>query len=301
MTDLSKTADRITIVVPAFNEEAHVADCIASLDRQTYPRDLYDIIVVDNGSSDRTCEIVEGSPAKLLHESRRSAYWARNLAIEQSEGDWVAFTDADCIAESTWLENLHRRALETDAWMVGGLTKYEIVRDTMGNRLLYETHLPDQLRTTIESYHCVAGGNMFVRREAFDRFGPFRVVRSGSDIELSKRLAAQNHPSVFAEDAVVRHQCDLSNWEYLRRSYRIRFGQRIHSALPNGIMAAVIHFKSLPWQPGFRAGQQSVAIDQMGPPPGFASQWLFRWATRWAGFFGELHGTMASRQEASSV
>ncbi|MCA9138979.1 MAG: glycosyltransferase family 2 protein [Planctomycetales bacterium] len=299
MRQLSKHADQITIVVPAFNEETHIGRCIASLDSQSYPRDRYNIIVVDNGSTDRTCQIVNDSPATLLRESRRSAYWARNLAIEKSQGDWLAFTDADCIAEPTWLENLHRRAVESGAWMVGGLTKYDVVRDTMGNRLLYETHLPDQLRTTIETYHCVAGGNMFVRREAFERFGPFRVVRSGSDIEMSKRLAAQNHPSVFAEDAVVRHQCDLSNWEYLRRSYRIRFGQRMHSSLPHGMAAAARQLTTLPWQPGFRAGAQSVSIQHLGPPPGFVKQWLFRWATRWAGFLGELHGTIAPRQQVN--
>ncbi|MEO1615685.1 MAG: glycosyltransferase, partial [Planctomycetota bacterium] len=238
MTNSVDPSERITVVVPALNEEVHLAQCIESLENQSYPGDKVQIIVVDNGSTDRTCEIVEASSATLLRETRRSAYWARNLAIENSESTWLAFTDADCIVEPQWLEQLHQRARETDAWIVGGLTKYKILRDSMGNRLLYETHLPEQLRATIEKHHCVAGGNMFVKRSAFDSFGLFRVIRSGSDIELSRRLATNGYPSAFAENAIVHHQCDLSNWEYLRRSFRIRYGQRMHSEQPRGIKAA---------------------------------------------------------------
>lgn len=285
----------VSVVIPARNEQQWITAALAALENQTLAGEQYEIVVVDNGSTDNTCDLVEQSGARLLKEPKPSAYHARNLAIRHTNSQWVAFTDADCIAEPDWLANLLATANQHDAWIVGGLTRYDIVNDNLGNRLLWETHQPDLLRQTIETYNCVAGGNMFVRRSAFEQFGLFRVIRSGSDIEFSKRLAANGHRSVFAEKAVVRHQCDLSNWEYLRRSYRIRFGQRTHSQKAVGMLAALQLLRRLPWRPGLRAVASSSNGKNNSRGSRFLSEWLYRWATRWAGFFGELHGSLKKR------
>ncbi|KAA5543818.1 glycosyltransferase [Roseiconus nitratireducens] len=290
MNPPSNSRPLITVVIPALNEQDHIGQCLAALFDQTFPREQYQVIVVDNGSVDRTCEIVTQAGARLLHESRRSAYWARNRAIENSDSTWLAFTDADCFPDPHWLSNLHQCAKRNNAWIVGGLTKYDIRCDNLGNRLLCETHQPSQLRQTIETHHCVAGGNLFVRREAFEQLGLFRVIESGSDIELSKRLSQAGFPSFFAEDAVVRHQCDLSNWDYLRRTYRIRKGQRRHSGQPCGVRPAIQQLRKLPWRPGIHA----VGADSK--PARTSTQWIaewaYRWANRWAGFLGEFNASI---------
>ncbi|QDV43148.1 4,4'-diaponeurosporenoate glycosyltransferase [Stieleria neptunia] len=291
----------VTVVVPARNEEERIGDCLRALENQSLPRQQYEIVVVDNGSTDGTRAAVARSTARLLEEPKPSAYHARNLAIRSTDSEWLAFTDADCIPHRDWLENLLASASINDAWIVGGLTRYDIVNDNLGNRLLCETHQPDQLRETIESYHCVAGGNMFVRRAAFEQLGLFRVVRSGSDIEFSKRLAAAGFPSVFAENAVVRHQCDLSNWEYLRRSYRIRYGQRTHSKKSSGILAALAHLKQLPWRPGLRAATQVATKHETKDGGRFWAEWLYRWANRWAGFLGEWQASIQNPIASSDV
>lgn len=279
----------VTIVVPALNEESRIADCLRALAAQTYPKNRYEVVVVDNGSTDRTCEIVRASGARLLHQAQRSAYRARNLAIESSQGEFVAFTDADCIPEPVWLENLLRCALDSDAWIVGGLTRYDMLHDTLGNRLLIQTHQPHVLRQAIADHHCVAGGNMLVRRRAFETYGLFRVLQSGSDDEFSTRLARAGFPSVFAESAVVHHQCDLTNREYLKRTFRIRFGQVTHARGPRGFIPMLRHLRHLPWKPGLRAGRDAPKMAEHWPPVPFVYDWSYRWAARWASFAGELY------------
>ncbi|MEO1524572.1 MAG: glycosyltransferase [Planctomycetota bacterium] len=276
----------ITVLIPTLNESAHIETCLSSIQQQSYPQDRFEIVVVDNGSSDTTPDLVRAMDVRLLSEPRRSAYWARNLGIENTSGEWLAFTDADCLADPNWLSNLNARANETDAWLVGGLIAYEMVTDTLGNRLLMETHQPDHLRTTIEKHHSVAGGNMFVRREAFEKLGLFNVIGWGSDIEYSRRVAAAGHTVAFAENAVVTHQCDLSNWEYWRRSYETRYGQILLFDDRKGIRAAFRNCARLPWRPGLRSGTHRFHSESVARA-GFVSDWLYRWGNRWMEFFGE--------------
>ena len=276
----------ITVVIPALNEQQHIDACLDSLHSQSYPSDRYSVVVVDNGSTDKTPEMVQAKGVRLLHEPRKSAFWARNLAIENSESDWLAFTDADCLADRDWLTNLVRCASGRDAMLVGGLISYDMVFDTLGNRLLMETHQPDQLRRTIEDHHSVASGNMFVRRDAFEMHGLFNVIAWGSDIDFSKRIAEQNHVVAFAEDAMVTHQCDLSNWEYWRRSFETRYGQVLLFDQRQGWLAAARNFVSIPWRPGFRGGVNRYSTEEIKKAPAI-SDWLYRWVNRWMEFFGE--------------
>ncbi|MEM6472087.1 MAG: glycosyltransferase, partial [Planctomycetota bacterium] len=251
-------------------------------------------VVVDNGSTDATVAAIRSTHARLMTHPHRSPYRARNLAIEQTESEFVAMTDARCLAEPNWLFEMIRKAEETDAMLVGGLTVFELTKDSLGNRLFVETHQPDQMRAAIEQYSCVAGNNMLIRREAFERYGLFKTIRSGSDIEFSKRLAQNGHAPVFAESAIVKRQCDLSNWAYLKRCYRIRFGQRMHSTKPTGIFAACSFARCLPWRPGFRAG--GSAAKECGSIREYFTQWIYRWATRWAAFFGEWHAALVAKK-----
>ena len=281
----------IAVLIPAFNEAVHIGACLQSLAQQNYPNNRFEVVVIDNGSTDDTAKLVQDAGVRLLHEKRKSAYWARNLGIESTASDWVALTDSDCIADRNWLSNLVKCARANDAMIVGGLTVYEMLTDTMGNRLLIETHQPEQLRSTIENSHCVAGGNMFVKRAAFDQYGLFKVVRSGSDIEFSKRVHKNGHAVFFAEDAIIRHQCDLSDREYLRRSFRIRYGQAMHSQRSGGLTAAIKNLRNLPWRPGFRSGRSATLISEL-PKVSPVKDWLYRWANRWMGFLGEQYGLL---------
>ena len=281
----------ITVLIPALNESAHIAACLDSIKSQTYPKTQFEIVVIDNGSTDDTPAIVESRDVRLLHESRKSAYWARNLGIQETQGDFLAFTDADCIADPDWLANLAARAEAADAAVVGGLIRYEMVNDTMGNRLLIETHDEDQIRINIEKSKSVAGGNMFVRRDTFDRLGLFNVIAWGSDIEFSKRADAAGLNVVFAADAVVKHQCDLSNWEYWRRSFETRYGQILLFDSRGGYFDALSNFRKLPWKPGLRSGRNRFRSDTHRPASAL-TDWIYRWGNRWMEFIGEQTALM---------
>jgi cellulose synthase/poly-beta-1,6-N-acetylglucosamine synthase-like glycosyltransferase len=102
---------KISIVVPARNEEKNIAHLLQDLQTQTYPKDLFEIIIVDDHSSDATVEVVKSFPRiKLVQLSGLAINSYKKKAIETgimvAEKEWIVTTDADCRMGSKWLENI---------------------------------------------------------------------------------------------------------------------------------------------------------------------------------------------------
>ena len=91
----------ISIIIPAYNEEAFLAATLQAIFSQDYEH--FEVLVVDNGSSDRTAEIARTFPVRLLHEKRQGTMWACECGRKQATGDIIVRMDADCLPPSDWL------------------------------------------------------------------------------------------------------------------------------------------------------------------------------------------------------
>ena len=97
----------VSVVIPAYNAEATIAECIEALLAQDYPKGLTEIVVVDNGSTDDTRVIASRYPVTIaIADDIRTSYAARNHGIACSNGEVIALTDSDCIPTPTWLSDL---------------------------------------------------------------------------------------------------------------------------------------------------------------------------------------------------
>lgn len=110
----------VSVIVTALNDETLIKDCLVSLLRMDYPPERREILVVDNGSTDRTAEIVKSFPVRYIQEERRGRSYARNQGIEASNGEILAFTDPDCVVSTRWLHELVRAFEEDGVGGVGG-------------------------------------------------------------------------------------------------------------------------------------------------------------------------------------
>lgn len=106
----------ISVVIPALNEQALIAQCLLALQSQTVPAG--EILVVDGGSQDDTAAIARQHGVRVLHNPRRHAAAARNIGIGAAQGDIVAFIDADCVPSVDWVEQV---ALAFEDPMLQGL------------------------------------------------------------------------------------------------------------------------------------------------------------------------------------
>ena len=123
----------ITVIVPAFNAEKYLKDCLDSVIRQNFSS--WELIIADDGSSDRTGEIADeyaskDSRIRVIHLSRKGVSAARNACIDASEGKYLAFVDADDYLEPDYLKELFERAEESRADIV----QCSFFEDSEGNK-----------------------------------------------------------------------------------------------------------------------------------------------------------------------
>src|SRR5665213_2521504 len=101
----------VSVIVPVFNHKAELKRCIAALAAQTFPRDRFEVIIVDNGPADGSAvrldelaaALSEFPHAQALQQPLPGSYAARNLGLSVATGDILAFTDDDCIPQPDWL------------------------------------------------------------------------------------------------------------------------------------------------------------------------------------------------------
>ncbi len=109
---MTGSARRISVVIPVFNSEKTIGKCLQSLNSQTHPS--YEVIVIDDGSTDNTAQIIQANDSVIfIRQSRGGPSSARNKGIERANGEYVAFTDGDCIVPDDWLMEL-AKGLEND-------------------------------------------------------------------------------------------------------------------------------------------------------------------------------------------
>jgi glycosyltransferase involved in cell wall biosynthesis len=153
---------KISVIVPAYNEEELIASCLDSLINQTLDKETYEIIVVDNNSTDKTASIAASKGVRVEKESRKGYVHAIRRGIEVADTELIAFTDADCRVPSDWLQKIlaHFEVSSKIVGVGGKLAFYDIppiVDKTFRSILFFNKALP--------------GNNMAVRRDALWQIG----------------------------------------------------------------------------------------------------------------------------------
>ncbi len=196
----------VSVVVPAFNEEACIRHCVQSLLRQEYPLERFEIIVVDNGSSDDTVAILSAyrSQIRILHETRRGPGAARNSGIFAANNEIIAFTDSDCVAEQHWLANLVKPLSDPQVGVVGGRIR---AHEPVTEMERYRESLTDHESSIMGKIPTVATVNWASRTADIRALGGFDCeLTQGEDSDLSMRMFFAGHAFRYQPDAVVFHR-----------------------------------------------------------------------------------------------
>jgi glycosyltransferase involved in cell wall biosynthesis len=209
----------VSVVVPARDARAGVAQLLEALARQTLARDRWEVVVVDDGSRVGIADLVEAAGGRHLRlPLSRGAYVARNRALEVACGEAIAFTDADCTPRTDWLER--GLAALRDAQLVGGRIAMRLgPRPTLAEVVDVARGLNQ--RRMVEEWGYGATANLFVQRRVIADVGPFNeALRSGGDDELCKRATARGHVLRYADDVVVDHETRRSARALVSKAFR---------------------------------------------------------------------------------
>jgi glycosyltransferase involved in cell wall biosynthesis len=198
----------ISVIIPHLNQPDGLEACLCSLDAQSLDRDLFEVIVVDNGSAVPPAEVVARHPGtRLLQEARPGPGPARNTGAASATGEVFAFIDADCRAHPDWL----RTALQTlrsspSGTILGGDVR--IWRN--GSKALtaieaYESVFAYRFKLYIEQHGYSGTGNLAMFRADFETIGPFAGIQLAEDMEWGQRACAAGFQFRYVPDMIVFH------------------------------------------------------------------------------------------------
>lgn len=199
---------KFSVIVPVYNTGRYIDRCMNALLEQDYPQADYEVIAIDNGSTDDSRERLSRYPVTVVRESRRGSYAARNAGLRQASGELLAFTDSDCAPRPGWLKAIDSALLSPECQVVQGkrllsahsglmqaVNDYEITKDAYamaGNNPL--------------KYYGFTN-NMGMRRETYDRYGPFLERDRGADTIFVRSVVDGDNCDavVYSADMVIDH------------------------------------------------------------------------------------------------
>jgi glycosyltransferase involved in cell wall biosynthesis len=218
----------ITVIIPVWNGERRISATLEAIARQTWPRSRFEVIVVDNGSTDGTAAIVKSFPfVTLLSEPQPGSYRARNRALVEAQGEYVLFTDGDCVPAPDWIEqSVAAIGRFPDAGVYAGHVK--LFREAKGDpfSVRYEELTAFNQRRNVEEFGFCVTANWLCRRDLMRSIGGFnQELLSGGDIDCSRRIAAAGHKMIYVPDMIVGHPTRANLLELIRKRRRVVGGR----------------------------------------------------------------------------
>lgn len=211
----------VSVIVPAYRDWARLEVCLASLSRQTLAADRFEIIVVDNEPGAPHPEISLPANGRLIAEPRPGSYAARNRAISEARGRFLAFTDSDCVPAANWLENALRVLAAKPSSRVTGPVHIFREPGTGYFAYVYEFHTAFRQAKAVEKGRC-ATANLIVARDIFDRVGSFdEGLVSGGDSEWGERARLAGVPILYDNGVAVAHPARPTIGAIIKKRRRI--------------------------------------------------------------------------------
>ncbi|HHP7246001.1 MAG TPA: glycosyltransferase [Elainellaceae cyanobacterium] len=220
----------VSVIIPVFNDSERLKLCLQALENQTYRRSHYEIIVVDNGSDD--IEAVKAVVARCtdaiaVQELTPGSYAARNKGISLAKGDVIAFTDADCIPTTSWIERGVQHLLGTpNCGLVAGnieIFPKDANYPTAVELFEIATAFPQEQHLKTLKYGATA--NLFTFKSVIQHVGHFNHdLKSGGDLDWGRRVYTLGYQQVYAESVQVAHPARASFNQMQQKVIRLAGG-----------------------------------------------------------------------------
>lgn len=220
----------VSIIIPVLNAVDEVPACLDALRAQDYPTDRYEIIVVDNGSSDGTFELLQQSGVSVLQRSERGRAKALNAGVQHARGEIICTTDISCQADANWLRTIVVSFDDPTVACVAGEIKQLAGIENAVTRFQARTNYMSPMRALNRKHlpflPFADGANASFRRSVFDQIGWFEESFSkGADVEICYRLFVLTpHKILFNYDAVVWEPGEPTLRALLYQRYRMGIG-----------------------------------------------------------------------------
>ncbi len=215
----------MSIIIPTLNGASRIGTCLDALLPQVAGRDA-EILVVNDGSTDNTAEVVERySGIRLITQANAGPAAARNRGAREARGKIILFTDDDCVPMLDWLDAMIEPFADPEVVGVRGV--YRTHQERLAARFV-QIEYEDRYRLMaglpridfVDTYSAAFRRDLFLEMTGYDISFP---VASAEDIELSYRMSARGWKMKFAPAAIVYHTHPDTLWRYLKKKYKFAF------------------------------------------------------------------------------
>lgn len=240
---------KISIIIPVKNQENKIMDCLMALSKQTLKP--YEIIVVDGHSTDNTVIITKKFSVKVIFENYSTIGGARQVGVENATGDYIAFTDADCIPEYNWLTNL-MNGFDNDIVGVGGGVKNigkglwgESIGLALNTFLGSANSVQDRVFNDTRFVKSISGCNSIYRKKDLLIINGFNTSLSlNEDTEINKRLLRIGKLR-YVPNAIVLHNQNRTLMQFVKRIYYFGYSRGKNKLLDLQAIPPILAFISL--------------------------------------------------------
>ena len=236
----------VTVVVTVYNSEQTLRGCLESIMKLEYPRDKLKIIVVDDGSTDNSLNIVKEYHVGLVQKSHGGYPSAMNTGIKNAHGNIIMIIDSDIIVAKDWLSKVLEEFTDSKVGIVGGYIRTVETKSFWSRLAGYEledryhklkSKYVDYLSTTCTAY----------KREVFDDVGFFdEKLKRDSDEDFAHRAFKAGWKIVLRKDAVCFHEWKSSLGAYFKQQLNeAKYAVTIFRKAPDLLLGKKVHQRSL--------------------------------------------------------
>jgi len=215
----------VSVIIPVYNDSGRIGKTINALLQQDYPEELYEIIVVDNGSTDNSKSIVSSFPVKLIEESTcKGSYAARNKGLSVAKGKIIAFTDSDCVPSQGWIKAGVHALKKYCADIAAGHVAFNFSPVKTASEY-YDAVMNIQNEEAVRERGVGNTANLFIKRKIFESIGYFpKGIYSGGDVYFTAKASTSGFSIIYASDAIVTHPT-RSFFDLLKKAFRVGKGK----------------------------------------------------------------------------
>lgn len=212
----------ISVIIPTYNAEKTIGQCLHALKQQNYPSASYEVILVDDGSKDATGEIARTYDIKYLRQENSGPATARNKGAIVAKGEIILFTDSDCVPEPDWIREMAAPFNDKSVMAVKGAYRNR-QKSIVARFAQLEFEERFEMLKKAASIDMVDTYSAGFRKDAFLQLGGFDTsfpVANNEDTELSYRMSKLGFKMVFNPNAIVFH---LDHPASVKRYARLKF------------------------------------------------------------------------------
>lgn len=221
--------DFVTIIIPTYRDWDRLKICISAILAQTYPKEFFEVIIVNNENSGTIPEDLYNSLPenfRIISELKSGSYSARNAALKICNGNILGFTDSDCIPHPNWIQQAVNTLNNKKVHRIAG--KIELFYHNpseLTDAELYESVFSFKQEEVAKKLNSAVTGNMFAFKYVFDNVGDFNdSLYSGGDHEWANRAQLAGFAIAYDQNSIILHPARRNMSEIIKKAKRIGGG-----------------------------------------------------------------------------